>query len=882
MSETLSCFPMDSKVSEWSEGLPVYDRPYSAADLREFFKAYFTDGVFVESAVDPLKVEAYDGFYVKVRPGKVNVGSTLAHIADGEVKTVNLGAGPEAGKRTDTVVARLDLTKRIVELDAKAGEVSDTYPRPELTRNDTIWELGLADVRRTAGEAEVSSAAITDTRLETERCGVATPFMKIDTDTIQADMLEVVKQGRYWVERDVEELNQATSDAVSAMNDALSSTVLGTVARLWSESDAQWFDPGSDLDNFKEPGTWIASKSNGLPYNRPETWYEAFVMWVFSTEKDKTEPTQVILNMETGDARLRRLKNEAWGEWLGFGADEEFQARGSRLAPGFHGNDVRDLPSDKRDMNLFTDPGVWFAETADSAPYLSNRPEGLNVPYRFEIVGAKKYNYEFCTQIVTTIEQNARFFVRGAASSGSGSTRTWTWSEWRELGADGVDEELRAAATVTQPVLESQTAAEAFDFNDKADPGCTFALETAVFENCTNSPVDEDDPQPFRLEVLEKDTMVVQTVVTFGQNPHVYVRGRTAASWGAWRDLTEGGKLEGKAVLAAPVDSSSNYLASGADLNEIVDPGTWFTSSKTETAKLVNAPEGLANPVRLVVAGNGMYLASSTGGSKRTGCTQRLQLLDGDASEYVRSGALDSSTWEYSWTDWDKVVTENSMAGLGNDARWTASPQDGQVLGEGADLNELAAAGNKTYYVKTAATAATIAHKPATCGSPFTLRSTYDGDSGWSQEIVEFNSYGRPRKYLRVFKFSDNVWGAWQRLSSVPDGSDFTSDHQVSSAYVKTGFYVSPHSFPGGIIVGYNTAGDDVSVNTDEIMFTLTFNYDIDATTEKYLLRGVHPQAMGGAWVYYHRNYIEIKSENTVTYSKWNSGMCIVPVTWLN
>jgi hypothetical protein len=72
------------------------------------------------------------------------------------------------------------------------GTSGSTPVRPELTRNDSIYELGLADLYITKNTTSISADRITDTRLDTQRCGVVSSISEFDTsafyDQIEADL----------------------------------------------------------------------------------------------------------------------------------------------------------------------------------------------------------------------------------------------------------------------------------------------------------------------------------------------------------------------------------------------------------------------------------------------------------------------------------------------------------------------------------------------------------------------------------------------------------------------------------------------------------------------------------------------------------------------
>lgn len=132
MSDTntvaITAFPMDSKVESFGEdGLPVYDRAFSSADLRNFIGATYNNGYFADTA-DSLKPtlavvggEEHSGYvtepvaYISLAAGTVCINGVLGFIPDETVLTPvnNVADGSSAA-----VVARLNLAegKRNIEV----------------------------------------------------------------------------------------------------------------------------------------------------------------------------------------------------------------------------------------------------------------------------------------------------------------------------------------------------------------------------------------------------------------------------------------------------------------------------------------------------------------------------------------------------------------------------------------------------------------------------------------------------------------------------------------------------------------------------------------------------------------------------------------------
>ena len=336
----IKAFPMDSRVTEMGEdGLPVYDRQFGSSDLREVMKTYFGDGYFAEEGTS-MNVKASSGLDVTVQAGKVNMQGTLGYMD--EDATVRLSNADKTYTRIDSIVARLDLSidKRSIELYAKSGSASSSPSRPSLERTETIWELGLADVTLKAGVTEVTDADITDTRLDADRCGVAEPFAKLDTASLLEQVTAIVTQAQADVKADTDKLEKATGDAVSAMNDALSSTVLGSVWRLQSSSTSDYLAYGDDLNNIASVGTKFcdsASVAGGIA-NKPSDVTGPFSLATFATEQDPSRLGQVLMTCDASGVReyTRAGAGSSWSEW----ANEAARAESAEASLSARLNDI--------------------------------------------------------------------------------------------------------------------------------------------------------------------------------------------------------------------------------------------------------------------------------------------------------------------------------------------------------------------------------------------------------------------------------------------------------------------------------------------------------------------------------------------------------------
>lgn len=212
-------FPFDSIVEAMGEdGLPIYDRAYSAEDFREVLKTFFTNGVFLDQA-NAFQVTAGSAMTVTVAPGKGLINGTTCWEQDKRTLEIT-----EAGSydRIDTVVLRwnVNLEARNIDLYVVKGTEGTNPSRPNLTRTESVYELGIADIFIPRQTTAISNERITDTRPENERCGIVAPFAKIDTTSFYEQLNSAFEELS-------DELKDQTDKAVELAKSVLDGTTAG-------------------------------------------------------------------------------------------------------------------------------------------------------------------------------------------------------------------------------------------------------------------------------------------------------------------------------------------------------------------------------------------------------------------------------------------------------------------------------------------------------------------------------------------------------------------------------------------------------------------------------------------------------------------------------
>lgn len=180
-------FPFDSRINGTDEaGIPIYDRASNSEELARVLHSFFSDGIF---GTGGFAATADGSLTLTLSGGSVLIQGRYGYSPD-PISVVLPAAGNQA--RTDTVVLRLDLSvdKRSIDAYAITGSGNAV---PALTRNGTVWELGICNVLRPANSTGIVQSNVTDTRLDAARCGyVVANMQQFDTSDlylqIQSDL----------------------------------------------------------------------------------------------------------------------------------------------------------------------------------------------------------------------------------------------------------------------------------------------------------------------------------------------------------------------------------------------------------------------------------------------------------------------------------------------------------------------------------------------------------------------------------------------------------------------------------------------------------------------------------------------------------------------
>lgn len=145
------------------------DRIYNAVDFAAYFGRLVSNGIFYGTATN-LQVGVSSGMGITVQPGAAWINGYSYENTTPLALTVTTANG--VNPRIDRVVVRWSAVNRNIKLAIITGSAAASPSAPALTRNNDVWELGIADIAVAKGTVILVAGNITDTRLNASLCGL--------------------------------------------------------------------------------------------------------------------------------------------------------------------------------------------------------------------------------------------------------------------------------------------------------------------------------------------------------------------------------------------------------------------------------------------------------------------------------------------------------------------------------------------------------------------------------------------------------------------------------------------------------------------------------------------------------------------------------------
>lgn len=155
------------------------DRKYKSSDFAEYFSTFIGNGVFPNPS-NNLLVTSNGDMTINLSAGFAWINGYMYHNTDNLTLTVEYADATL--KRIDRVVLKCDFVNRGIKAYIKKGTFATNPTPPTLERTVNAYELSVADILVENGVISIQQSKITDTRLDSEVCGIVTQTVEtIDT-----------------------------------------------------------------------------------------------------------------------------------------------------------------------------------------------------------------------------------------------------------------------------------------------------------------------------------------------------------------------------------------------------------------------------------------------------------------------------------------------------------------------------------------------------------------------------------------------------------------------------------------------------------------------------------------------------------------------------
>jgi hypothetical protein len=131
---------------------------------------------------------------IRINHGSIFINGRHAHIdTDSEAVQMTLPEGDDL-PRIDLISMRLDLSTEIRAIKPVIirGEPSANPVAPDLTRDDIQYDMILAKINVPANALTITDANITDTRTDTDICGMT--HLRLDISTLNAQYNSIIEE----------------------------------------------------------------------------------------------------------------------------------------------------------------------------------------------------------------------------------------------------------------------------------------------------------------------------------------------------------------------------------------------------------------------------------------------------------------------------------------------------------------------------------------------------------------------------------------------------------------------------------------------------------------------------------------------------------------
>lgn len=180
-----------------------------------------------DSSSDHLRVEKAQGLTLTVKAGRANINGAFYWQKDDETITLE----KSSNTKNYNIILRLNDNDASRNITLVADEISNG-----IQRGDSIYDLVLATLTVAGNASEVKGSDITDTRLDSNRCGVVCGAIKgVTSMDLFNQVQELIKETKDLNEEAMKNNRNAWNEWFATIKDILDGDTAGKLANRITE-----------------------------------------------------------------------------------------------------------------------------------------------------------------------------------------------------------------------------------------------------------------------------------------------------------------------------------------------------------------------------------------------------------------------------------------------------------------------------------------------------------------------------------------------------------------------------------------------------------------------------------------------------------------------
>lgn len=247
-----------------------------------------------DSSSDHLRVEKAQGLTLTVKAGRANINGAFYWQRDDETITLE----KNTATKSYNIILRLNDNDAYRNITLVASDINDG-----ITRSDSIYDLVLATVTVTGNSSEIKGSDITDTRLDSTRCGAVTSAIKsVQSLDLFTQVTELFKEIKAQNESEMNANRTEFNDWFETVKDTLDTDTAGKLSNRISNVEKMVMENRFTTVLLAENGTLV-----------DENGHEILADWKYKIDGGQDLSGDNMGGSDNNATELKQIKAEISG-----------------------------------------------------------------------------------------------------------------------------------------------------------------------------------------------------------------------------------------------------------------------------------------------------------------------------------------------------------------------------------------------------------------------------------------------------------------------------------------------------------------------------------------------------------------------------------------